>query len=66
MITALILLVLHMHIGPIRFLEDGISNAKFDTNKRLYTESTSLDQDDCAIVKAIAIVKNDKDEELDP
>ncbi len=40
MITAPILLVLHMHIGPTRFLEDGAPNAEFDADGRLRTGST--------------------------
>ncbi len=42
-ITAPIFLVLHMHIGPTRFLKDGAPNAEFDTDRRLHTRSTGLD-----------------------
>ncbi len=63
MITALIFLILSMHIGPTRFLEDGALNAEFDADRRLHTGSTGLDWDDSAVAEAIAAVENDKDEE---
>ncbi len=66
MITASILLVLRMHIGPTRFLEDGAPNAEFDANGRLCTGSTSLDWDDNAVAEAIATVEDNEDEEEDP
>ncbi len=66
MITAPILLVLRMHIGPTRFLEDGALNAEFDADGRLRIGSTGLDLDDSAVAEAIAMVEDDKDEEKDP
>ncbi len=66
MITAPILLVLRMHIGLTRFLEDGAPIAEFDADERLRTRSTGLDWDDSAVGKAIAAVEDDEDEEEDP
>ncbi len=43
MITAPILLVLHMHSGPTRFLEDAAPNAEFDTDGRFRIGSTGWD-----------------------
>ncbi len=66
-ITAPILLVLRMHIGPTRFLEDGAPNAKFDADRKLYIGSIGWDWDDSAeIVEAIVAFKDDKDEKEDP
>ncbi len=67
MITAPILLVFRMHIGPTKFLENGTLNAEIDMNGRLRTGSTGLDWDDYAkIEKANAIDKDDVDKEEDP
>ncbi len=66
MITAPILLVLRIHIGPTRFLEDSAPNAEFDADGRLRIGSTSLDWDDSVVAEAIAAVEDDKDEEEDP
>ncbi len=66
MITAPILLVLRMHIGPTRFLEDGAPNAEFDADGKLRTWSTGLDWDDSAVPEAIAAVEDNKNEEEDP
>ncbi len=63
MITDPIFLVIHMHIGPTRFLEDDTPNVEFDADGRLRTGSTGLDWDDSAVAEAIAAVKDDKDEE---
>lgn len=66
MITAPILLVIHMHIGPTSLLKDGGPNAKFDADGRLRTGFTGLAWDDNAkIEKAITVDKNDEDEEED-
>ncbi len=66
MITAPIFLVLYMHIGPTRFLEDGAPNTEFDADERLHIGSTGLDWDDCAkIAEAIAADEDDKDEKED-
>ncbi len=66
MITAPILLVLHMHIGPTHFLKDSALNAEFNADRRLHTGSTGLDWDDSAVAEAIAAVKDNKDEDEDP
>ncbi len=65
-ITAPILLVFCMHIGPTRFLEDGASNAEFDADGKLRTGSTGLDWDNSTVAEAIATVENDENEEEDP
>ena len=66
MITILILLIFCMHIGPTRFLEDGVPNAKFDANKRLRLDSTNLDWDDSAkIEETIVADKDNKNEKKD-
>ncbi len=43
MITALILLLPHMHIRPTRLLKDDALNAEFDVDERLCIKLTSLD-----------------------
>ncbi len=55
-ITAPILLVLHMYIEPAKFLENGAFNAEFDADGRLRTGSTGLDWDDSPVAEAIAAV----------
>ncbi len=66
MITASIFLVLRMHIGARRFLEDSAPNAEFDADGKLRTGSTGLDWDDSAVTEAITAVEDDEDEEEDP
>ncbi len=65
MITAPILLVFRMHIGPTRFLEVNVPNAEFDADGRLRIGSTGLDWDDNAVAEAIAAVEHNKDKEVD-
>lgn len=66
MITTLIFLVFYMHIEPIRLLEDNAPIAKFDTDKKLYLDSTSLDEDDSIeIEEAITMDKDNKDKNED-
>lgn len=66
-IIVLIFLVIYMHIGPTRLLENSASNATFDKDKRLCTRSIGLDWDDNTKIKeAIATDKNNKNEEKDP
>lgn len=67
MINVPIFLVLYMHIKPTRLRENGAPNAEFDIKGRLYIGFTCLDQDDSyKIEEAIAVNKNDKNEEDDP
>ena len=67
MITVSIFLVLCMHIGLTRLLENGAFNDKFDADRRLCLGSTSLDWDDGAKIKdVITVNKDNKDEEKDP
>ncbi len=61
-ITAPILLVLYMHIEPMRFLDNGTPNTKFHADGRLCTGSTGLDWDDSIVAEAIAVVEDNKDE----
>ena len=63
-ITVPILMVLRMHIGLTRLLENDASNAKFDIYGRLYPGSTGFDWDNSTKIKdAIGADKDDKDEE---
>lgn len=55
-----------MYIRPTRLLEDGSPNARFNADKKLRSESISLDKDNNDKIKeAIAMDKNDKDEKKD-
>ena len=55
-----------MHIGPIRLLDNGTPNTKFDIYGRLCPGFTSLDWDDSAkIEEAIAANENNKDAKKD-
>lgn len=64
MITALIFLVLHMHIKPIRIFEDAAPNTEIDAKWRIRPKSTSLDWNDSNEIKKVIVVdKNDEDVE---
>lgn len=64
LIIALIFLVIHIHIWLTRLLKNGVSKAKFDIDKRLYTGSTSLNWDDNTKIKKTIIMDNDDKDEL--
>lgn len=67
MITALVLIVLRMHIEITRLLEDGAPSAKWEADSRLRTESTGLGWDNNAdIEEAIAADEDNKNEEKNP
>lgn len=53
-----------MHIQLIKFLENRVSNAKFDANARLHLGFTNLNWDNSVkIEKTIIANKNNEDEE---
>lgn len=60
-----IFLVFYIYIGLTTFLEDSAPNTEFDIDKRFCPESIGLDCNDSAIVEAIAVIEDDKDEERD-
>lgn len=61
-----ILLIIYIHIWQIRFLENDVFNAKFDTNQKLYPRSINWTKDNNdKIEKAIVIDKDIKNEEKD-
>lgn len=64
MIIAPILLVLRIHIGTTRLLEDGAPNIEFDVEGKFCPRSTNSDLDEKGkIERAIAANKDDKDED---
>ena len=67
---ASILLIIRIYIRPIKLLENGALNTKFNADERLHLRSTSLDREDGAkIKKAITAnkgVKDNKDKEKYP
>lgn len=62
MITASVLMVLHMYIGPTWLLEDSALSAEWEADGRLYPRFTSLDWDNNAEIKED---KDNKDKEED-
>lgn len=67
MITNSIFLAIYIHIGSTKLREDGTSNVKYDTERRLCEGCISLDWgDDIKIKEAITINNDNKDEVKDP
>lgn len=63
MIATSILLAIRMHIGPTRFLENDVFNAKYDSKERLRRECIDLNWDDNAkLEKDLAVDDDDKEE----
>ncbi len=66
MITALIALVLRMHIEPTRLLEDSAPNVEFDAEGRFRLGSTGLDRDEKGKIERTIIVDEDDEDKEDP
>lgn len=59
-----VLLVIKMHIGPTRLLEDSAPTAEYDSKRRLLGGIEGVDWgDDREIEEALAAVDEDSDEE---
>lgn len=64
MFTTPIFLLLRMHIGLTKLLEDGASNANFNAKRKFRPGFTGFDWDKrCEIERAIAADKDNEDEE---